>query len=503
MQRVLSVWFPNWSVQRRQWQRPDLKARPLILYSSSGNSRRVVTACCNRARRYGIRPGLPLIEAQGIFPPEVSPKPQWEPQNLVGDREGLRQLVPLCQTFSPLVGIDHEGLTLDIDGCASLFGGEGNLLDQLAGELQKRSLKGRLAIAGTIGSAWGFSRFSSEPRTIIPPGEDFTCLAGLPLAALRLEDTVLGRFRRLGIQTVEQFLKLPRTSLPSRFGKEILTRWDQACGEVSETFTPERLTEPVATTWEHEEGLTGLSALEFVWRQLLESLLLPMIEKRLGVQELTCEYRGDFPAVSWDIRLLNPATDPQHVLGLLRLRLEKSPLGFPITRIRIEAQRLTRLAERPQTLFDTDPAASRQRDFSRLVEQLSQRLGSEAVLQARLNPDPQPEFACTVSPWVSQDRTNPAKILHSSSYRPLRMFHSPEPVRMVSVVPDGPPVRLFWKSESLGCIRWWGPERIETGWWRERDVKRDYYRVETDSGQCLWVFRDRTSEGWYLHGVFE
>ena len=49
-----------------------------------------------------------------------------------------------------------------------------------------------------------------------------------------------------------------------------------------------------------------------------------------------------------------------------------------------------------------------------------------------------------------------------------------------------------------------GPERIETGWWDGRDVRRDYYVARTPAGVRLWVFRERrAAEGrWFLHGVF-
>jgi protein ImuB len=45
-------------------------------------------------------------------------------------------------------------------------------------------------------------------------------------------------------------------------------------------------------------------------------------------------------------------------------------------------------------------------------------------------------------------------------------------------------------------------ERIESGWWDERDVQRDYYAAIGTCGQHLWVFQDRTSGDWYLHGIF-
>jgi protein ImuB len=48
-----------------------------------------------------------------------------------------------------------------------------------------------------------------------------------------------------------------------------------------------------------------------------------------------------------------------------------------------------------------------------------------------------------------------------------------------------------------------GPERIETGWWDERDQQRDYYVVETRAGQRAWAFvRAGETSGWTLHGWF-
>jgi protein ImuB len=49
----------------------------------------------------------------------------------------------------------------------------------------------------------------------------------------------------------------------------------------------------------------------------------------------------------------------------------------------------------------------------------------------------------------------------------------------------------------------WGPERIETAWWRGRSVRRDYYRVETAEGSRYWLFRRLTDGQWFLHGEFE
>ena len=49
-----------------------------------------------------------------------------------------------------------------------------------------------------------------------------------------------------------------------------------------------------------------------------------------------------------------------------------------------------------------------------------------------------------------------------------------------------------------------GPERLETGWWDDDGVARDYYVAVNPRGVHLWVYRDRspTSGHWYLHGMF-
>jgi len=48
-----------------------------------------------------------------------------------------------------------------------------------------------------------------------------------------------------------------------------------------------------------------------------------------------------------------------------------------------------------------------------------------------------------------------------------------------------------------------GPERVETGWWDDFDVKRDYFVARDASGAKLWLFRERSGrKGWFLHGIF-
>jgi protein ImuB len=46
------------------------------------------------------------------------------------------------------------------------------------------------------------------------------------------------------------------------------------------------------------------------------------------------------------------------------------------------------------------------------------------------------------------------------------------------------------------------PERIESGWWDGKGVARDYYSVRPAHGARLWIFQERHTQCWYLHGLF-
>lgn len=51
-------------------------------------------------------------------------------------------------------------------------------------------------------------------------------------------------------------------------------------------------------------------------------------------------------------------------------------------------------------------------------------------------------------------------------------------------------------------VRMHGPFRISGGWW-VKTVERDYYYVETQRGDVLWVFYDRPRRRWFLHGFVD
>jgi protein ImuB len=138
----------------------------------------------------------------------------------------------------------------------------------------------------------------------------------------------------------------------------------------------------------------------------------------------------------------------------------------------------------------------------------SQRQGSrraKPVLHSAIrNPQSEiegSEFRVPSSMFV-QDRFRDVDAA-ATGERPLRLFARPLLIRVMAVAPEGPPTWLRVRDEEFVVAGAAGPERLETGWWRGGDVRRDYFRVLTECGRAFWVFRDLNTKQWYLHGSFE
>jgi protein ImuB len=242
------------------------------------------------------------------------------------------------------------------------------------------------------------------------------------------------------------------------------------------------------------------------------------------------------PAVEFTVSLFAPTADARHLWQLVELQLERLRLRAPVIAATVTVTSSAMLEHRQQSLLDEAPPRDDPRPLAALVERLTNRLGRAAALRAKLISDAQPEYAVRLEPIVGRQvkrrsvagkkkRSVKRRIASTSAKeatasadsitelpgiehapgrlgRPLRLLSPPAMLEVLSIVPDGPPLRFRFRGEDHQVARFWGPERIETGWQRHRPVWRDYYRVETTEGAWFWLFRRRDDGRWRLHGEF-
>jgi protein ImuB len=447
----------------------------------------------------------------------------------------LTKLAEWCQQFSPLVGLDQatepDCLLMDVTGLAHLFGGEEALARAVVVALQERGFVGRVAIADTVSAAWGLARRDDEdtarrpvratgateptggatggglPYTIVTPG-DKTALAELPVEALRLPERTTHQLHRLGIRRLGQLQQLSRAGLAARFGEPLVERLDQITGDASEVILAHRPREPLEVGWSFEHATTHHEAIEYVLGELLGRLSQRLVEQGQGVLRLICRLIcKDRRPLSIEVNLFQPAVHAQHLLALARMQLALLVLPDAVEEIRVTAAS-TAPREQPQRELFAGSPRDNPSQLALLVERLSNRLGRQRVVRARLQAEPQPElayryFPLTGEPPPTDSQCSPPPPTPGPMFRPLQLFQPPEPIEVVGIALDGPPAMFHYRRQRYRVARWFGPERIETGWWRGPSARRDYYRVETETGSRLWLFRRLQDKRWFLQGKFE
>jgi protein ImuB len=335
---------------------------------------------------------------------------------------------------------------------------------------------------------------------IVPPGQQAEALLMLPIRALRLADDVAQTLKELGVERIDQLLALPRESLPGRLGTHVLQQWDRAVGERDELIEPVRPCEPIILNEDFEHPTHDRGQLTQVLQSLIQRLTGMLAERNEGLQRLDVRFLLDnHTEQDVSLGMLRPAASAEHVMDLLCLRLERLKLDANVAGLRLHAVTIGLLETHQHQLFECEDDVQSRRELARLIDRLSSRLGAGRVVHPRLHDDAQPELALRWESAAANGSTSPPVVVR---YRPLRLYSKPLRIEVMSVVPEGPPIRFRWERELHTVARYWGPERIETGWWREDFIRRDYYRVETQSGQRFWLFRRREEEDWYLQGEF-
>lgn len=462
---------------------------PTAVYQQQ-RGRPVLLNCNPAAHSLGIRGGMSLNAARALCPAihAQARQPDHEQallRRLAGWSGQFSAWVHLVEA-SPKTSSDQAGLLLEVAASLHLFGGRHALLERVATGLSELGYHARLALAPTPTAAWWLAH---DGRQRITDANSLQQQLGtLPITVMALSNKQQSTLTQLGINTIADCLALPREGLARRLDPVIPLLLDRACGRTPDPRPAFRMAEHFEAEQPLLAALENSSELLLVVRRLMLELAGFLLSRGSGVQqfELQLQHHRQ-PTTRLDIRLSSPSRDPEHLMSLLRRRLERFELQEPVTGIGLLARQPVLLKPEPGSLFD-DPAANRERNQRQLLENLRARMGQDAVTGLCLLPDHRPERA-----WGYCEPGEQVPVI-STSPRPLWLLDPPQALDIDQQ--HRPRLGALLRLEH-------GPERIETGWWDHADVTRDYYIARHPDGERLWIFRQRDDQSqWFLHGLF-
>ena len=381
-----------------------------------------------------------------------------------------------------------RGLLIETGGSRRLFGGLGLLLAQALDELQGLGYRAMSGAAPTPAAAWLLAR-GGEPDPVEQASSLPARLGPLPVRLLDVDEPTLEALHGMGLHRFADCCRMPRDGFARRFGPELLAQLDRALGRRPEALVPYQPPPSFARRLNLSEEIHETSRLLYAIKPLLLELTGFLRARSGGVRglEVHLAHRGS-PATRLTINLVGASRDGEHLLGLIGERLERLILPSPVVYLAVKAQGIERLEHRSGDLY---PARRPEHDaWCSLVERLGARLGNESVCGIVSASDHRPEYAWRIA---GPEQTGAAP---DSTSRPLRpVWLLAQPVLLTTMAH-----RPYHGGRLELCE---GPERIQSGWWDEADVARDYYLAESPSGSRYWVYQEcRGDRQWYLHGLF-
>lgn len=414
-------------------------------------------------------------------------------------RERRSALAEACILFSPQVAMGSDAVFVEVKASRKLFT-ETEVIRRLKESLEALGIAARIGLANDPATALAFARYESSSREELPL-EALACYLS-PFSPSLLPG--LEAFVKLGVATLGDFKKIPRAEIPSRFGKAGLFAYERLLSAGTTAwprFTPEeKILERV--DFECAAQIETFEPVLFLLKPAFQRLFLRLYSRRLLLAAFEVKFHlNKFSGNSGRssvIQLPLPQSDPKSVLALAAERLSKElelePLKDSLEGVSVH-------------VLDTAPAQDAQRDFfsraeeeaqvfASLVARLEERLGRGGAFHAKPMPRLLPEAS-----WAKTLDHEDLGVFVEVPLRPLRLLASPEPLQRNGNLLLASGRRQRWNIASFTAA-----EKLKGEWWLG-GFERDYFRVDTEEGETLWVYTTTPTEGGarelWLHGFFD
>ena len=522
--RIACVYLPSFPLQVHGRLAPH-RAGGAFAVTDEGERAKILV-CSRAAWDEGVRPGMTGAQARALVPAlDV----------VTGQRElykgAIESLGEVFLHYSVTVDIgDRDGairphlsiyLRVPSRSRGESFGGK--LLAQLA----RQGYRGRVGIADDRFTAWaaavtarGEGEGSCPSACVsVPRGEAAAFLAPLSIALLPLSDDVRHMLATLGVETLGEFAALPPPSIGVRWKSEGTDYQQLAQGGGPVLLSGFSPVERIVERAELEDELLEIEPLSFRLRPLADHVCdrlrgrgaaaarfsLHLIDRDERITEITIE-----PS--------RPTLSGQVLFDLLRAHLAERCLEHPVMALELRVLDEAEPVVEELDLFDSRQTRPTAESIDIAISRLRAVFGADSTGSPELVDSHRPERTFRLRPFSAttkrqrgnsgrraRRRTRRSKTSRCEQVLPLVMNGMSGALRLLDVPKQqsGELRSIEVEGRVSTVVELRGPTRIDSEWWTSEPIARDYYEVETDSGEHYWVYRNESDGLFYLHGIFD
>lgn len=471
MQKLwLYIHFPNLQLDALLQQNPgsNIQTQAYVILDKQTNQ---ICQLNHAAYQAGIRLGMGLGTAAMLKGDlQVIPYQEKITKNRLND---IAQ--NLYSITSDICFFNDNGLLLRVHNMLSLYGNLASYWQVVQQQILQQQVKFHYA-TGHSPLAARLLAITAKDQITDNIGTIEQAIQKTPLQHTDLTAKAVKKLQRVGIHNIQGLLKLPLAEIAKRFDMEVATYIGKLTMEIPHPvsfFHPQKSFDHFI---ELLYDIENIQVLEAPLSQLLRNLEQFLKTRDLLTQTLVFTLnQRDETSIELNIHSQQGEYLAKYWAVLISLKLENITLSAPVFAIRLIVKNTYIRTPDKGDLF-----AGKQGALSRLqlISLLQAKLGKSAVSTPTLNNDYRPER-------IIQNTQLLAKPIQHTALFALR------PSFLLT-----PPQRL---QEKVSIA--YGPERIETGWWDEKPITRDYFIAHNHLGQWYWIFKIPKGE-WYLHGVF-
>lgn len=504
-------------------------------------------AAVNReAERFGVRAKQTIAEASAL----VSQLAVVKVKRVEVER-ALGGLAEVALGYGATVALAAPDVVwVDITGSAHLFGGEEALAQDLAERV--RELGHRVKIAISVGPelARAFARWSSPSGkegassgvTIIAPSRTQSAAEELPIQALSLAPDDVGYLTRLGLLTLGDLARQPRSALAPRLGKDaarVLCLCEGRDDAPLTPYQPPRILEE-ESTW--DDAVSGTEPLGFVLRGLAARLsarlsargeAAAVLDVTLSYDPTIARFRGVPPQTVLHFKLSQPLHREAELRRIVASRLERLKLDAPSVGMKLTVPRIAPIASRQLSLSElmVGDTARGEEELPVVLAELAADIGEAQVGVLSLVDAHRPEEQSALAPALPEPSAHGKRKAKKSKELPLFTARTasrsttksslrkteppiwsrlpspptrllPHPVELSTVISAGSTLVLGHTLYTIERLRF--EQRLDAVEWWSRPVARDYLRLWLQSesgGMEALVYVDRHSGRRFLQAV--
>ncbi|MEM9860268.1 MAG: hypothetical protein AAF938_01530 [Myxococcota bacterium] len=420
------------------------------------------------------------------------------------------------QSFSPRVERapdDAHGFFVDPSGFDRLYGGSAVWARTVHRYLRGRGLYPSIALGFDRFRCWAithqaFAHQAKGPLILRTPAEEARKSQAVELRTLGFPERLCGPLAMLGVDRLGEFLELPAGQLQTRFGRAAAELHERYGGELKLPLQPMGFEEPRRRVMELLPPSRDRERLLFAIKNLLDGLLSEVVPRSERITRLTLslhlERHGkrrlldEERTVVAHLEPASPSADGRSLLELLRLRLARLDLPAAVCELALDVD-VVPLEGEQLAAEGSGPRRDRHAAAVALAHAQAS-YGHEAVCTAVLREGHLPESTYRFQPLANARAPFKANAATKDAL-PSRLFAQRRVLPKPRALPnDG--TSFHWPEAIVERL---GPYRMNGGWWGkdtsgEASIDRDYYYARTASGEVLWVFFNRRSKRWFLHG---